>query len=237
MTASIPRGQALAEALVAMGVLAAAWLAVAWLGRLQDIDLQAMHASRRQAFAYAYQGIEAAPAAAPGSPYFLGTGQHWESRHAPNLIAGVGGRVFQAPQAPVRQVGDPTSSAAAIRRELRLGDETVWISAVDLTTAGASQVEGGLRDFDQRLLRLTHHTAILRGAGAASGDAQVQATLAGADMLWADAADHSAQLTRALGARVGPLDAAWGRADPQTDWLTPWTAWIPARHLRSGSLP
>lgn len=237
MGTSMQRGQALVEALVAMIVLASAWVAVAWLGRLRDIDLQAMHASRHQAFAHAHQGMESPGEAVLRGPHLRGMGQRWENRHGESLLSDAGARVFQSSHAPGRQPGDPAPAASAVRRELRLGDEAVWISEVDLATAGIGQPDGGPRDFDRLALRLRRHTAILRGAGAAPGDAQVQATLAGAGTLWAASADHSAGLARAVEARVRPLDAAWGRPDLRLDWLAPWTGRVPARHLHPGGRP
>ncbi len=236
MAMTAQRGQALVEALVVMGVLAGGWLAAAWLGRLRDIDLQALHASRHQAFAHAHQGV-AAPAMMPADSYFTGAGQHWASRHDASVLAGVGARWLQAAQAPHRQLGDSVAAGPAIRRELRLGDEAVRIAEVGLATAGVQGVEGGLRDFDRRALRWVRHTAILRGEGAAPGDAQVQAVLAGAGTLWADAAGHSAGLGRSVDARMRPVDAPWGRAGLQDDWLTPWAGMLPARHLRIGEQP
>ncbi|MER1968080.1 hypothetical protein [Castellaniella sp. GW247-6E4] len=230
-------GQALIEALVVMGALASACVAVAWLGRLRDMDLQAMHASRHQAFAHAHQGSEAPSMAVGGGLAVQGMGQHWETRHGERLLSSVDAHLFQAPRMSGRQPGDPAALAPAMRRELRLGDETVWISVAGLTTAGTGQAGGGLRDFDRLVLRPTRHTAILRGAGSASGDADVQATLAGAGTLWALAADHSAGLGRAVEARARALDAPWGRPALQLDWLTPWAGRVPARHLRPGGRP
>src|SRR5690606_15890891 len=56
------QGQALIEALVVFVVLLALLTAVAWVGRYQDIALQASHASRYVAFDEARGQIAAAPA-------------------------------------------------------------------------------------------------------------------------------------------------------------------------------
>lgn len=42
------RGQALVEGLVILLVLLVLWVGIAWLGRLQDMGLQAVHGSRMQ---------------------------------------------------------------------------------------------------------------------------------------------------------------------------------------------
>lgn len=230
------RGQALAEALVVLGVLAVTWLAVAWLGRLRDLDLQALHASRHHAFMHAHQGMTHLPPAAD-SPFLSGAGQHWGSRHAPSLLAGAHVRLYQEGRVSGRRPGDTFVSGSAVRRELKLGDEAVWVSEVDLSTAGLLQVTGDLRDFDGRSMRLRRHTAILRGDGAASGDTEVQSTLAAASVLWHGTAHRSVQLAGLVDIRMRALDAPWGRADLQTDWLTPWTGRLPARHLRPGGQP
>ncbi len=236
MNAAAQRGHALVEALVILGVLAVAWLAVAWLGRLRDLDLQALHASRHRAFLHAHQGMPDLPPVAD-SPFFSGAGQRWGSRHATDLLAQAHARLYQRADAAPRLPGDTFPTGPMVRRELGLGDESIWMSEVELSTAGVSQVSGSLRDFDQRALRLRRHTAIFRGDGASSDDGQVQSVLAGAGVLWREAAGRSARLAEAVDIRMRPLDASWARAHLRTDWLAPWTGKIPARHLHPGGLP
>src|SRR5690606_13330918 len=52
LPAALQCGQALAEGLVVITVLATFWLALGWLGRLQDIGLSAQHASSLTAFLF-----------------------------------------------------------------------------------------------------------------------------------------------------------------------------------------
>lgn len=231
-------GQALAETLVALAALGSLWLGIAWLGRLQDVGLQLAHASRRAAFAHALQGLapEALESGADG--YLDAPGHRWRTRQGLDFLADEASLALEPLGVPAgRQPGDPVAGAADLRRELRLGDPDVWRAVARVRTAGARATAGDLRDFDRLGLGLRRHTAILSGDGAATGDAAVQAALADSPHAWGDEASASRAAGRAVLGRLQGVDAAWGRALPDWDWIVPWTASVPRPHLQPWRQP
>ncbi len=231
-------GQALVETLVVLTVLGSLWLSIAWLGRLQDVGLQLAHASRRAAFAHAHQGL-APEALEPGGDGYLGApGHRWRNRRGLDFLAGEARLVVESLGPMIgRQAGDPLAGAADLRRELRLGDPTVWRAGAWTWTAGEAETTGSLLDFDRLGLGLRRHTAILSGDGAAAGDAETQSILAGSPRAWSAAASASRAAGRAALGRLRGVDAAWGRALPDWDWMGPWTGSVPRPHLRNWGRP
>ena len=232
------QGQALVEALVALVVLASLWLGLAWLGRLQDIGLQLMHASRRAAFAYAHQGLAPQELDPGGDGYLDVPGQRWQTRQGLNFLAGEASLTVRSTgHLRNQQPGDPLAGAAALRRELHLGDPDLWRAEARVDTRGAARTQGALHDFDRLGLQLQRHTAILRGEGAAASDADTQAVLAGSPGAWGDAAQASRTAGERTLARLKGVDAAWGRALPDWDWIHAWTGSVPHVHLQPWSQP
>lgn len=230
-------GQALAESLVILGALGSLWLAVAWLGRLQDVDLQLLHASRRAAFSLAHQGVSS-PEDSDAAAVLAAPGHRWQVRPGGDLLADAA-RIALEPtgQSPARQIGDGATHAAALREELRLGDKAVWRAHASVRTNGQARVSGGLRDFDQLALSWRRQTAILSGSGAAPDDEAVHAVLAASAHAWDHWAQASIRAGKDIDARVHGTDAAWDRARPTWDWLQPWVAAVPQRHLQTGAAP
>lgn len=231
-------GQALAEALVVLGALGSLWVGIAWLGRLQDAGLQLSHASRRAAFAHAHQGMAMADIPEPVSGYALAPGHVWQTRQGdPLLSTGVRVRLDASARVPEFQPGNPVTGAAGVRQELALGQDFVWIARAGAHTGESARGLGRLSGFDRLALSLRRHTAILRGAGAATGDRAAQDTLGGSGRVWSGSADSS----HAAGSRADRLlrgvDEAWGRPRPTWDWLSSWAGQVPARHLKPWSSP
>lgn len=227
-------GQAVVEGLLVLGILSSLWLGTAWLGRLQDVALQTGHASRHRAFALAHQGQE---------PDALDVGvllsQPWQTRRGEALLDANATRFSSVrdEHRPATLPGDPEPAAAAVRRDLSLGEGEVWVVAGYRRTTGLDQPESRLRDFDRLKLGISRYTSIMRGSGAAASDAATQARVARADSIWARQAGRSIELGLHVSGRVRDMDAAWGRPDFVTDWLMPWTAWVPAHHLSVGDAP
>lgn len=231
-------GQALAESLVVLGVLASVWLGVAWLGRVQDAALQLSHISGQAVFAWAHQGVDGDDLAIQAADDHRALGQRGQTRQGQDLLPdGVGLRFDTLPSHSGRWPGDTVDGAAQARRELQLGDETFGRIQAGARTAGQAQTSGRLWDFDRLSLPLQRHAVILRGAGAASGDAAVQAVLGDSQRLWGRYASVSQAAGQAVDQRMQGVDAAWGRARPQWDWLDAWTGRVPAQHLRAGETP
>ncbi|MHA3902670.1 hypothetical protein ACTPOE_03625 [Castellaniella sp. WN] len=231
-------GQALVETLAVLIVLGSLWLGIAWLGRLQDIGLQLAHASRRAAFAHAHQGLPPEALASGGDGYLDAPGHLWRTRRGRSFLAGSAHlEVESLGPATGRQAGDPVAGAADLRRELRLGDPTVWRAGARGRTAGDASTTGSLPDFDRLGLDLRRHTAILSGDGAAADDADAQSTLAASPRAWDAAASASRAAGRAVLGRLRDVDAAWSRALPDWDWIGPWTGSVPSPHLQAWRRP
>ncbi|WP_322994898.1 hypothetical protein [Castellaniella sp.] len=231
-------GQALAEALVVTGVLASLWLAVVWLGRLQDIDLQLLHASRRAAFAFAHQGVSAEALAADTALELSAPGQRWQTRRGQSFLAEAAQVGLQATAVvPLREPGDVVPDTGALRAELQLGDAAVWRAGAVVRTSGQDQAATRLQDFDRQALSWQRQTAIMRGSGAASDDVAVQSVLAGSPHAWGRWAQASIREGQVLDLRLQGVDAAWGRARPDWDWLQPWAGDVPEHHLSARTTP
>ena len=231
-------GQALAEALIVLAVLGSLWAGIAWLGRLQDVGLQLAHASRHAAFAHAHQGLVPTALPAIAGIYLDAPGHRWNTRQGHAFLADAGTvEVTSAGPQGGLQPGVPVAGAAGLRGELLLGDSTVWRLVARAQTTGDQIPQGGLADFDRLPLRLVRQTAILRGTGAAAGDADVQTILAGSARAWGDAAASSHAAGDTILDRAGGVDAAWGRPLPDWNWISPWTGSVPRPHLQPWRQP
>ncbi|NYT85851.1 hypothetical protein [Pollutimonas harenae] len=240
MSAKVTQGgQALAEGLVAMVVLASIWVAVAWLGRLQDMALSAQHASGLAAFAYTRNpaahidyGIRA--------HYFQGPAHQWKDRSGHSLLASSLHQVqFDFKRASVlSQAGQPggiDAMAVSLRDDWGIQDEGIVNAAVHfLPGSGTVDVAGnsvlGLGAFND-YPQLRRHTAILEGAGHASNDTRVQQVVAQSTQAWSDSARASVDMGKKVDAAMAAVDAPWHRARPVLDWLSPWAGHVPAARL------
>ncbi|CAM5790936.1 hypothetical protein [Castellaniella caeni] len=232
------RGQAVAEALAVLLALGSLWVGVLWLGRVQDAALQLSHDSRQAAFAFAHQEMSPAELAAT----WAARPSAWASRRLdrrgdPLLAAVPPPHVEPLPGAAVSGPGNSYPGAAALRQELALGDGALWRAEASARTRGTAQPTGALWDVDLRTLSLRRQTVILRGAGAAAGDAAVQAVLGASGQAWGQQARQSQAVGRQVTQRLRGIDEAWGRALPEWDWLRAWTAEVPAPHLYPGDQP
>lgn len=234
-------GQALAEALVAFSALLLLWVAIAWLGRFQDIALQASHASRHLAFTEA----RGAPieAEALGKHFFAGPAHRWADRRGRPLFGADGDEArFAVARGPeldaMAQPGQGAGHAQALRRQWRVADAGIVDARVVIEfpfapgdgKARAGAFMSSLRDFDLAYPRLSRHTSIITHAGHASDDDSAQRRVAGSALAWSDAAQRSYGLGRRILALMKPVDAGWRRPDPAADWLGAWTGEVPQRH-------
>src|SRR3546814_529796 len=135
------RGQALVESLVAMVVMLALYAAVSWLGRFQDMALQATHASRFAAFSLA-RNASLRPIAQIRRRYFSGPAHQWTASDGNPVLSD---RQSEAtltvspgqPLGPQALPGGTDSSAAALRHGLRLGGPGIRHAHVLLRFAGS----------------------------------------------------------------------------------------------------
>jgi len=239
------RGQALSEGLLALMVLLLVWLSVAWLGRYQDILLQADHASRFAAFALT-RDPEARPVDGVHG-FFSGAGAVWRDVRGQGLFdrlhSGVSLAVGRNAVLPrTAQVGAPSTDALLMRQDWGIEDSGVLVATVSVAP-GVSMAEGKSGSRASRLLRFDdpyppahRSTAILEGAGHASGDAQAQERVANSLTAWGRATELSQARGREIAQHAAPVDAAWSRPKPSFDWLQPWRGMVPNHHRVDGGL-
>lgn len=230
-------GQALAEGLAVLGLMLLVCMAIAWLGRFQDMALSAQHASRHAAFQQTRTGI-ALTSADISKHYFSGPAHQWNTlRGQPFLGAGgegVGVSIRRQALGPYAQPGGQGGPASALRGDWGIQDPGVLHVGVSLA---AASFENGAAANSARLYldsgypSLHRHTAILTGAGHASGDAQVQQVLARSELAWGASASTSYTAGKKVAAIMNRLDSAWSRTAPDFDWLAPWAGRIPEHHL------
>ena len=237
------RGQALIEGLIALLVLLSCWVAVAWLARFQDMALQASHASRFAAFSLTRHS-DAYPIDAIRRHYFSGSAHQWTDRHGRQLLSAnrpeVALQITRDSSLPSgAQPGGDADYALRLRQGWEIEDRGIVRSLVTVAPKAPLQsvqptndsLKVGLSQFDRAYPIMSRHTAILTGAGHASGDADTQQRVAGSDLGWANSANNSYSHGERIFSRMHGVDKAWGRTDPQFDWLNPWGGAIPEHHL------
>jgi hypothetical protein len=238
------QGQALAELLVAALALTMLWAAAAWLGRLQDMALQAGHAARHLAFTAARQD-EAQWSELAREAYFDGTRQRWMDRRGQTWLApgeaGLGVRVTRLAPAPqAAQPGSGHPAGAQLRRDWQLADAGVVQARVEAATRDASRPAAGrawgdrLRELDAPAPVIRRQAHILSGAGHAESDALTRERVAQAALPWAQAARSSYGLSGRVSGLMGRVDAGWGRPLPESEWLSRWEDWAPDWHVNTG---
>lgn len=239
-------GQALVEALVALSVLLLVWAAVAWLGRYQDIALQASHSSRYAAFTQA-RGEALLPDVVR-QHYFAGSTHRWSDLGGRLLLADknqVQVEVSRGPQLQVMaQPAQAAHHAQVLREQWAVADAGIVDARIHVAFTSAERqgpkagvFMSGLRDFNQSYPALVRHTSILEGAGHAAGDAQAQQRVDGSVLAWSSAADASYGLTQQIKSVMNAVDAGWRRPEPTQDWLGPWAGDIPQQHRHYGEKP
>jgi hypothetical protein len=228
-------GQAMAEGVLALAALAAFWIAVSWLYRVQDIALSAQDASSFLAFAAAKGDMASSGRI---EPYFPSRDHQWNDLAGRSMLPERGAPIGVEAERlkvlrPDAQPGGAHQIAAALRKEWRLEDAGVLDVRLRVTPGAA--VPGSLApavQFDAPLA-LQRNTAILTFAGHASNDQHVQHVLAGSASAWGQGASASYGLSRRISAAMAPVDAGWGRAAPQPEWLLEWAGDVPPAHLQA----
>lgn len=234
-------GQALVELLVAMLALLLLWAATAWLGRLQDIALQAGHAARHLAFS-AVRQKEGDWGGLVRAAYFDGLQHRWMDRRGQSLLKpeeqGVAAQVSRLDGLlAAAQPGGASSQAGQLRNDWQVSDNGVVHASVRIAFQNALKpVAGpawgdGLRAMDSILPSIHRHAYILEGAGHADDDISTRQRLEQANMPWARAATASYGLSGRVSGFMEAVDRPWGRANPGSDWLTRWQEWLPQNHI------
>lgn len=234
-------GQALVEAFVVLLAAAVLWMAIAWLGRIQDVSLQASHAARHLAF-------QATRLPAPDTvvlpdAFFNGSRPMWRGERGQPLI----GTVLAHPHARAGSVGVLSvygqpgrndADAGQLRKDWNIADTGIVVAGVSLrplapdAPVSATDKAPILSSFDRYVPTISRHTAILWGAGHATSDGAAAGRLAASGLAWAGPADASKSLGQRVAGGAAPVDAAWGRPDPVFDWLQPWADYLPQQYLQ-----
>ena len=81
---------------------------------------------------------------------------------------------------------------------------------------------------------LRRSTALISGAGHAPGDRETQARIADNRAAWRGVASRTQRAGRQVAAALNRIDAGWGRAAPEFDWLSRWADLVPNERLAAG---
>ncbi|HEY9571840.1 MAG TPA: pilus assembly protein [Pusillimonas sp.] len=231
-------GQALAEGIVVLGVLLFAWGAISWLGRYQDMALSTQHASRHAAFQQT-RGDAAIVVERLHKHFFSGPAHRWLDRQGQLVLNGQNdepGLSFRRLALDsIAQPGGRNGAASTLRSDWGIQDQgvlhaTVSLAEQALPPTSATQRSGWL-NFAIPYPALRRHTAILTGAGHASGDIHTQQMVAASGLAWGVSAGASYAAGEKIASIMNRVDSAWGRTEPEFDWLTPWAGRLPRHHL------
>jgi len=245
LLSSAQSGQAALEAMISALALAVLWVGIAWLGRIQDIALQASHAARYSAFMASRDDTVAATNQVR-TGFFAGIGNQWSDLRGNALQTSVYQTISATltrgkPIAFDAQAGGSDSNSIQLRKDWGIADQGVLSAQVSLVPRNIDKPSGGkesllkLAQFDAAYPRITRHTAILTGAGHAGSDSLTAERIARSDLGWSGPADSSFRAGRRIASVASQVDAAWNRPAPVFDWLGPWADQVPAQHL--GELP
>lgn len=144
-------GQAVVEALICLLALAVLWVAIAWLGRLQDLGTHALHAARYAAFGAAREFRDAAMHAAPAAVFRLPNAQ-WVDRQGNRLPSSVYSDMRVLYQrgsalAPESQIGGASATMQQLRRDWQVTEDGVLSAQVRLapvvTASGGDDTRQG----------------------------------------------------------------------------------------------
>lgn len=237
------RGQAAIEALVCLLALGVLWAGVAWLGRVQDLALQASHASRYAAFSATRSDQGPSPKGIRQGT-FDGQANQWSDRHGRALQHSV----YQDLRINVHRsdkflpdvhAGATDPRVVQLRDELLNIDQRIVSAQVDLVPSNEISPFGGegtllkLGQLDRAYPHIRRQTSILTGSGHSSGDRSAADRIASSSLAWASIADRSYRLGRRVSSVASRVDSGWSRPVPDFDWLHPWAEYVPPHHLRS----
>lgn len=239
----VQSGQAALEALVSMLALAVLWVGVAWLGRIQDLALQASHAARYSAFMGTRHDSNA-PANGGSVASFTDSANQWMDRRGEALHNSVYQDISVsftrgAPMMAHKQLGGGDRVMTQLRHDWHGADKGVLTAQVHVVPRTIYVQEEGhssllkLYQFDKAYPLIRRHTSIMTGSAHSSADTATVERISNSDLAWSGPARDSYRLGRRVAAAASRVDAGWGRPQPVFDWLQPWADRLPEHHLRS----
>lgn len=242
----LQEGQAVVESSVAMLALAVLWVGLNWLGNYQDIALATIHASRHAAFvATRVEPSELAHGTGKSmvQRYFTGGAHHWNDRRGASVVNPAEGLNASwrrdLPLSSQAQPGRAARDAITLRADWSLEDRGLIHARVNMAFGAGRHVSEtqtellGLGVFDRAYPALRRDTYVLVGAGSALSDAAVQEAVAASRFAWAAPQGMSRSVGGQAAGRAAMVDSAWGRAEPDFDWLSRWSGRVPAHLLEN----
>lgn len=198
------RGQAAAEASLALLVLVPMLVGIGWLGKLQYSALAMAQTSRKVAFASA-QGQT--PDKLRSSSHTVYSTNHWR----------------------VPAVGNGHAVAASLANDwLQTGRSLLRVQASEnALTPSVFDTPHGVG----KRLSVHRSTSILTGAGHALGDSATQKRIGESVAGWSIAMSKSRSQTIRLRGQLRRVDLPWQRGEVSVDWLGPWDDLIPTERL------
>lgn len=242
ISASQQSGQAVIEAFVCLLALGVLWVAVAWLGRIQDLALQASNASRHAAF-LATRLEQGGPLDTITTGAFYGQANQWMRRDGERLQDSVYQRIdvsFRRSNATTNYNQDVVADPRIIQlgKDWLSVDERVLsaqVSLVPFAGLSRSDVNGsllGLEQLDNAYPQIQRHTSIMTGAGHSGDDLSAAERIANSNLAWSGPFNQSYGVGRKVNQVASRVDAGWKRPQPVFDWLKPWAEYLPSHHLR-----
>ena len=201
------KGQAIIELLVVVAAVLAVFWGLLWLQRWQQVKLQTQHHAALQAFVFSQS-------------YELGAEEI--EMVAPSYLMGLYSPVAHEQSTTVEALGvmpTPHRLLESARQEGVLGTTQRWRFQSQALASG---------------MQLQSQISLWVGAGHANDDSQMVQRLAASTSLWRYAQDPSSTAIKALTPLIKPVDAAWGRAAPSSDWLSVWQESVPQPFLFGG---
>lgn len=220
--ASRESGQALAEGLAMMPLLALLWVGVTWTGQGLRAGSVAQDESRHLAFLAAARQDTQRPAGLSVSA------SSWQGA----AVAAQAVTSRAAALGEAAQAGGRHPHARRLREAWRAADAGLLRSAASAQFRPLLGARGEF--FPAAATTLRRETWLLTGGGHSGSDALAQARIADSELGWGVAANLTAQHGRRVADVMRRVDRPWRRTQPDFDWLQPWRGAVPETVLRRG---
>lgn len=217
-------GQAIVEMLVVTTAILMLLWGLLWLQRWQQIKLQTQHHAALQAFRFSQS-------------YELDLRKiRAESAVDPVYLKGLYSPIAHTEHSQAQALGvmpAQHSLLSTAQEEGILGATERWRFHSKAHAHGTQSSAWAQRLFEfVPKMTLNSQTSIWVGAGHANDDTQAVQRLEASQSLWAYAQPRSKRVIDTLTPLLSPVDMAWGRPSPSTDWILPWQESVPIHHLK-----
>ena len=211
-------GYALIEFMLSSAVILLLGAGLLWLQRWQQVKVQTQHHAALSAFRYSATHLLGEESLHFLPEYIQGlhaTVAHQSQRQATTLASLQEWQPLQ-----VAHEGQLLGHTERIRFEVVAAEQTQHKPA------------WGLRlPFMSTSMQVQAQTSLQVGVGASYGPEPTWQRLQAHERLWQKVASGSQMVVKQLGPLLSPVDAAWSRSAPHTQWLAPWKESIPPRYL------